>query len=505
MFAKQVLSMQTTIAQATTIPSVAWLLTCVGISIAVLFAMIIFARIHAFLALIFVSMLLALFSGMDLLSIGGSIQKGMGNSLGFIATVVGLGAIFGKILEASGGAEAIAQSLIKTFGESRATWALTVTGFLISIPVFLDVGLVLVAPLLFALARDAKKSVLYFAFPLLAGMVVTHACIPPTPGPIAVAELLQAELGLVILFGVIVGLPTAILCGPLLGVWLSKAIDPADLQQVDDLLGGAVVVESNSKTLAAPAFGLLLAIIGLPLVLMVGGSMIDSLRRSEAYDLVAQAGAAAPSLSAIAEAQLNPELFFNAGFWKLFSFLGHPFVALLIATFVAWYVLGIQRGFSAADLMELSTASLAPAGVIILVTGAGGVFKTVLSDSGAAQAMAKTLVDLDLPLLVLAYVISAIIRLIQGSATVAMITSAGLLAGIIAGLPDPIPANEMALIVLAIAFGASVGSHLNDSGFWLVSRYLGMNERQTFRTWTVLTTVISLVGFGLTYLVGEFI
>lgn len=495
------------LAQATaTDPSVSWLLTCVGISIVVLFAMIIFARIHAFLALIFVSMLLALISGMDLLSIGGSIQKGMGNSLGFIATVVGLGAIFGKILEASGGAEAIAQSLIKTFGESRATWALTVTGFLISIPVFLDVGLVLVAPLLFALARDAKKSVLYFAFPLLAGMVVTHACIPPTPGPIAVAELLQAELGLVILFGVIVGLPTAILCGPLLGVWLSKTIDPADLQQVDDLLGETAVIKSKSKTLAAPAFGLLLVIIGLPLVLMVGGSVIDSMRRSEAYDLVAQADpAVAPSLVAVAKAQQNPELFFNAGFWKLFSFLGHPFVALLIATFVAWYVLGIQRGFSAADLMELSTASLAPAGVIILVTGAGGVFKTVLSDSGAAQAMAETLVDLDLPLLVLAYVISAIIRLIQGSATVAMITSAGLLAGIITGLPDSVSANEMALIVLAIAFGASVGSHLNDSGFWLVSRYLGMSERQTFRTWTVLTTVISVVGFGLTYLVGELI
>jgi Gnt-I system low-affinity gluconate transporter len=494
-------------AQATAMtPSVGYLLTCVAISIVVLFAMIIFARIHAFLALIFVSMLLALLSGMDLLAIGGSIQKGMGNSLGFIATVVGLGAIFGKILEASGGAEAIAQSLIKKFGESRSTWALTVTGFLISIPVFLDVGLVLVAPLLFALARDAKRSVLYFAFPLLAGMVVTHACIPPTPGPIAVAELLQAELGLVVLFGVIVGLPTAVLCGPLLGVWLSKTIDPADLQQVDDLVGETSVDSTKSEMMEAPTFGLILMVIGLPLVLMVGGSVIDSMRRAEAFELVAQAdGAVAPSLEVIAEAQKNPELFFNAGFWKLFSFLGHPFVALLIATFVAWYVLGIQRGFSAADLMDLSTASLAPAGVIILVTGAGGVFKTVLSDSGAAQAMAKTLVDLDLPLLVLAWVIAAMIRLIQGSATVAMITSAGLLAGMIAGLPEPVSANEMALLVLAIAFGASIGSHLNDSGFWLVSRYLGMSERQTFRTWTILTTVISLVGFGLTLFVGKLI
>jgi Gnt-I system low-affinity gluconate transporter len=499
--------MQSLIAQVNaTDPSVAWLLSCVAISIVVLFAMIIFARIHAFLALIFVSMLLALLSGMDLLSIGGSIQKGMGNSLGFIATVVGLGAIFGKILEASGGAEAIAHSLIKTFGESRATWALTVTGFLISIPVFLDVGLVLVAPLLFALARDAKRSVLYFAFPLLAGMVVTHACIPPTPGPIAVAELLQAELGLVILFGVIVGLPTSILCGPFLGVWLAKTIDPADLRQVDDLLGSEHVNDLRSTTTALPAFGLILLIIGLPLLLMVGGSVIDSMRRSEAHDLVIQlGGAVTPSQAAIQEAYKNPELFFNAGIWKLFSFLGHPFVSLLIATFAAWYVLGIQRGFSAADLMDLSTASLAPAGVIILVTGAGGVFKTVLSDSGAAQAMAKTLVDLDLPLLVLAYVISAMIRLIQGSATVAMITSAGLLAGIITGLPDPVSANEMALIVLAIAFGGSVGSHLNDSGFWLVSRYLGMSERQTFRTWTVLTTAISVIGFGLTYLIGEFV
>jgi Gnt-I system low-affinity gluconate transporter len=338
-------------------------------------------------------------------------------------------------------------------------------------------------------------------------MVVTHACIPPTPGPIAVAELLQAELGLVILFGFIVGLPTAIFCGPMLGVWLSKTIDPADLQNLDELVSAKTADRSTDE---APAFGLIVAIIALPLILMVCGSVVDSMRRAETRSATIQAADAQAANVESVDSQAEDdqpvaktELFFNAGPWKVVSFLGHPFVALLLATFLAWYVLGIKRGFSAAHLMELSTASLAPAGVIILVTGAGGVFKTVLSDSGAAQAMAQTLVDLDLPLLVLAYVIAAIIRVIQGSATVAMVTSAGLLAGIVGGLPDPVSANEMALIVLAIAFGASVCSHLNDSGFWLVSRYLGMSERQTFRTWTVLTTAVSVIGFGVTYLVGE--
>jgi Gnt-I system low-affinity gluconate transporter len=492
-------------------PSVGYLLSCVLLSIVILFVMIIFFRIQAFLALIATSVLLALMTGLDLLAIGKSVQDGMGGSLGFIATVVGLGAIFGKILEVSGGAETIAKSLIGRFGESKATWALTITGFLISIPVFLDVGLVLVAPTLFALARDAKKSVLRYAFPLLAGMVVTHACIPPTPGPIAVAEFLNADLGWVIFFGFVVGLPTAIICGPFLGVALSKRVPAEELEvyAFDSARVQPELKQTSQSATALPPFGLILAIMGLPLILMVAGSVVESARKSEVRTAITQnieANNEIASAEAIADSPLTADesdaLFYNGTFWKFVSFLGHPIIALILATFLTWYVLGIGRGFSSQQLMDLSTASLGPAGIIILVTGAGGVFKTVLKDSGAAEALATTLTDLDLPILALAFLIATLIRVIQGSATVAMVTSATLMANIVTGLDQPLSPQMLALMVLAIAFGASACSHLNDSGFWLVSRYLGMSERQTFKTWTVLTTAIALVGFALTMLAG---
>ena len=492
-------------------PSVSYLLVCVLLSIITLFVMIIFFRIQAFLALIATSVFLALITGLDLLAIDKSVQDGMGGSLGFIATVVGLGAIFGKILEVSGGAETIAKSLIGRFGESKATWALTITGFLISIPVFLDVGLVLVAPMLFALARDAKKSVLRYALPLLAGMVVTHACIPPTPGPIAVAEFLNADLGWVIFFGFVVGLPTAIICGPFLGVALSKLVPAEELEtfEMDTQKVEPEFKQTSGPSAALPSFGLILAIMGLPLILMVAGSVVESARKSEARTAIVQkieASGGTASNDAISKASLtaaeSETLFYNGIAWKVISFLGHPIISLMLATFLTWNVLGIQRGFSSQQLMDLSTASLGPAGIIILVTGAGGVFKTVLKDSGAAQALATTLTDWDLPILALAFLIATLIRLIQGSATVAMITAAGLMANIVTSLPEPMSAQMLALMVLAIAFGASACSHLNDSGFWLVSRYLGMSERQTFKTWTVLTTVIAIVGFALTMLAG---
>ena len=498
-------------ADAVVEPSVGYLLTCVLLSIVTLFVMIIFFRIQAFLALIATSVFLALITGLDLLAIGKSVQDGMGGSLGFIATVVGLGAIFGKILEVSGGAETIAKSLIGRFGESKATWALTITGFLISIPVFLDVGLVLVAPMLFALARDAKKSVLRYALPLLAGMVITHACIPPTPGPIAVAEFLNADLGWVIFFGFVVGLPTAIICGPFLGVALSKLIPAEELEvyEFDSQTVQPAFKPTSGSAAALPSFGLILAIMGLPLVLMVAGSVVESARKSEVRSAITQkieSNNEVASIKAISDTPLTVEesktLFYNGTVWKFVSFLGHPIISLMLATFLTWYVLGIKRGFSSQQLMDLSTASLGPAGIIILVTGAGGVFKTVLKDSGAAQALATTLTDWDLPILALAFLIATLIRLIQGSATVAMITTAGLMANIVTSLPEPLSAQMLALMVLAIAFGASACSHLNDSGFWLVSRYMGMSERQTFKTWTVLTTVIAIVGFALTMLAG---
>jgi len=458
-------------------------IVAVGVAIVLLLVLILVFRIHAFIALLISSISVGLLTGMELGAIIDSVKNGMGNALGFIATVIGLGAIFGKILEASGGAESIARSLLKIFGQKRASWAMVVTGFLISIPVFLDVGLVLLIPIVYALARDTKKSLLYYAIPLLAGMAVTHAAVPPTPGPVAVAVFMKADLGLVILFGMIIGFPTAVIAGPVFGKWIAKRIHAEIPDYMDVLDPGA----EDETARGLPAFWLILVILGVPIFLMLAGSVVN-------HWLPAPDGAAA-----------SMPAFFPWTWQSVIGFLGHPFIALLIATMLGWYVLGIRRGFKGARLMELSSQALAPAGLIILVTGAGGVFKQVLGDSGAAQELADKLTAWHLAPVVLAYILAALIRLIQGSATVAMMTAGALMAGIAATLSEPLGAAEKALVVLAVAFGGTICSHVNDSGFWLVSRYLGLTEKETLRSWTVMETIVSVVGFGLVLVVSVFV
>lgn len=439
-----------------------YLLGVLGTAIVLLLVMILVLRLQAFIALIIASIFVAVAAGMPLGDIPDTIVKGMGGALGFIATIIGLGAIFGQILEHSGGAKTLAHSLVNLFGQKRASWAMLLTGFLISIPVFLDVGLVIVAPIIYALARDTKKSLLLFGLPLVCGMAVTHAFVPPTPGPVAVAEILGADLGRVILYGIAIGLPTAIIVGIFLVPVLCKNVKvdiPAFFEEAED--SGPL-----------PNFGLVALIMGLPIVLIVLGSTW-------------------------AKAE-DPSFLQN-----LIGFLGHPVVALLLATLLALVFLGVMRGVSRDKLLDLSTKALGPAGIIILITGAGGVFKQILGASGVGDALADWLGGFGISAVVLAFLFSMIVRVAQGSATVAMITAAGLMAGIVeAGSFTP---TELALIVIAIAAGSTMLSHVNDSGFWIISRYLGMNEAQTLRTWTVLSVAISLIGFALTVVVSYFV
>lgn len=435
--------------------SLGYLLGVLGAAIVFLLVMILVLRLQAFIALIVASMFVAIAAGMPLGDIPNTIVQGMGGALGFIATIIGLGAIFGQILENSGGAKTLAHSLVNLFGKKRASWAMLLTGFLISIPVFLDVGLVIVAPIIYALARDTKKSLLLFGLPLVAGMAVTHAFVPPTPGPVAVAEILGADLGRVILYGIIIGLPTAIICGIFLVPPLCKNIE------VDIPLFFEEAEESGPM----PNFGLVALIMGLPIVLIVLGSTW-----AKAEDPSSLQG--------------------------LIAFLGHPVVALLLATLLALVFLGVMRGVGRNKLLDLSTKALGPAGIIILITGAGGVFKQILGASGVGDALAEWLGGFGISAVVLAYLFSMIVRVAQGSATVAMITAAGLMAGIVqAGSFTP---TDLALIVVAIAAGSTMLSHVNDSGFWIISRYLGMTEGQTLRTWSVISVAISLIGFILT-------
>ncbi|MBK1875320.1 GntP family permease [Pelagicoccus mobilis] len=435
------------------------------IAIVLLMSLILWLRLNAFLALLIASIAVGLLSDMPVTEINKSIQNGMGGALGFIATVIGLGSIFGKILEHSGGTEAMARRLLGFFGIERAPWAMVVTGFLISIPVFLDAGLVILIPIIYALTRESGKPILYYGIPLLAGMAVTHSFVPPTPGPIAVSELLGADLGWVILLGVIVGIPTAIISGPMFGSWISKRIKvgvPEYMNEEGDDL-------KKLKDSELPSFSMVLFLIGLPIVLILAssicGSMVKagSLEKSAALDFL--------------------------------TFAGHPFTALIIATCLSIYYLGRKRGVSGAELRDLCTKALGPAGLIILITGAGGVFKQMLIDSHAADDLATLLQGSGLPLLLIAYLLAVIVRVIQGSATVAMITASSLLAPLVEEMGIVVSDGQKALWVIAIAAGASILSHVNDSGFWLVNRYFGLTEKQTFQSFTVMTTMISLLGF----------
>lgn len=451
-------------------PSVPWLVSVLGISIVFLLVLILVFKMQAFLALLIASIVVGIGAGMPLMDVVQSVIDGMGSSLGFIATIIGLGAILGKVLEFSGGAESLARSLIKAFGEKRAPWAMVVTGFLISIPVFFDVGLVIVISIVYAMARKTGKSLLYFGLPLTAGMATTHAFIPPTPGPILVAENLGVGLGWVILFGIIVGFPTAIIAGPWIGCKLAKKHFIA----VPDALDLGVDEQREGTTMELPSLGMILLIIGLPIGMILGGTVLDLL---------------------IDQGTLSSQPVFD-----LLIFLGHPIIALIFATLLSLYLLGTRRGVTRDKLMELSTASLAPAGIIILVTGAGGVFKQMLGDSGVGQTLADLIASTPLSTIVLAYIFAVIVRVTQGSATVSMIAASSLIAPVVeaAGISE----MHTALVVIAIAAGATILSHVNDSGFWIVNRYFGMTEKETLQTWTVVTTVISVVGFLIAWLLS---
>jgi Gnt-I system low-affinity gluconate transporter len=433
------------------------LITAVLIGIAVLLLLILKFRMQAFIALLIASILVGVIAGMEPLAIIKTMQEGMGNTLGFVAMVVGLGAMFGAILEHTGGAEALAKYLLHKFGEKRASWALMLTGFFVAIPVFFDVAFIILVPLIYSLQRSTKKSLLLYGIPLLAGLAVTHAFIPPTPGPVAVADILKADLGWVIAFGFMAGLPAAIVSGPLFGKYIAKKIH----------VEAPLLDEVGADQSTYPAVGLIASIIGIPILLIVGNTLLNS-----------------PLTSGL---QLSDTL------KSWLQMIGHPFSALILANLIAWYVLGVARGVTNTKLLNITTKSMGPAGLIILLTGAGGVFKQMLVNTKTGEMLANYFAEQGVSIIVFAFLAAVMVRILQGSSTVAMITAAGLTAPLLALNATEI---DKALIVIAIASGASILSHVNDSGFWLVSKYLGLDEKQTFKSWTVMTTILALVGFS---------
>ena len=428
------------------------------LGILILLILVLYFKIHAFIALIIGSIMVGIGTGMDFKSIIAAIQQGMGSTLGSVATIVGLGAIFGEMLEASGGAQALSKKLINTFGKEKASWALMLTGFLVAIPVFFDVGFIILIPLVYSLAKETKKSALYYGIPLLAGLAVTHTFIPPTPGPVAVAAIIGADLGWVIFLGAVVGLPTAIISGPVWGSIIGKKIyvNPDDF-----------IEKTEASDDKIPSFRKVMLVIAVPLVLIL--------------------------LNTVSTTLVSSEIIQKNIFTDFMEFLGNPFIALTIATLLAFYTLGIKEGFTKEMILDLSNKAFGPIGLVILVTGAGGIFKQILVDSGIGTLLANTMANSNLPVIVLAFLIASIVRVSQGSATVSMITAAGIVAPILDVVPISAPGK--ALIVISIASGATILSHVNDSGFWLVGRYLGLDVKDTFRSWTVMETLVGGCGF----------
>ncbi|MFF2942470.1 GntP family permease [Streptomyces niveus] len=459
------------------IDGTAGLLTVAVLGIVLLLVLIIKVRLQPFVALLGVSIAVGLAAGLSVTELFGTVQKsaavsmiesGMGGILGHVAIIIGLGTMLGAILEVSGGAEVLSTRLLNLFGEKRAPLAMGVTGVVFGIPVFFDVGIFVLAPIVYAAAKRSGKSILLYAMPLLAGLSMTHAFLPPHPGPVAAAGLFDVDLGWVILMGVVVGVP-AVLAAWVYAAWIGKRLFvdvPHDMVEAAAEAKSAVAAEQKASGVTPPerpvALGTVLAIIGTPLLLIL--------------------------LATFSSIALDPSTIRS-----VVEFFGHPFVALTIALFLAYYLLGIRRGWSRQSLETVSTASLKPVGNILLVVGAGGVFGAVLKGSGIADALADTFNDVGLPIIVLAWLISVVLRVAQGSATVAIVTTAGIVVPLVEGQSMSQP--HLALIIMAISAGSIFASHVNDGGFWMVAKYFGISERDTLKSWTVLETVLSVAGF----------
>ncbi|MFI5764020.1 GntP family permease [Streptomyces sp. NPDC051563] len=454
------------------------LLTVAALGIALLLVLIIKVRLQPFVALLAVSIAVGLGAGLSVTELFGTVQKsaavsmiesGMGGILGHVAIIIGLGTMLGAILEVSGGAEVLSGRLLNLFGEKRAPLAMGLTGLIFGIPVFFDVGIFVLAPIVYAAAKRSGKSILLYAMPLLAALSMTHAFLPPHPGPVAAAGLFKVSLGWIIVMGIVCGVPAVLAAWAYAG-WIGKRVFvpvPQDMVEAADEAKAAVAAEQRAAELTPRedpvSLATVLLIIGTPLLLIL-----------------------AATFSSI---MLDPSTLRS-----VIEFFGNPFVALTIALLMAYYLLGIRRGWSRKSLETVSTASLKPVGNILLVVGAGGVFGAVLKGSGIAAALADTFDGMGLPVIVLAYLISVVLRVAQGSATVAIVATAGIVVPLVEGSGHSQP--FLALVIMAISAGSIFASHVNDGGFWMVSKYFGISERDTLKSWTVLESVLSVAGFA---------
>ena len=423
-------------------------------SLALLLFLILVVKLHAFLALLISSMAMGLASGMPPEKVLKSIQTGFGDALGFIAVVVGMGAMIGRFLEYSGGGRALADWLLEKFGSERAAWAVVLAAFLVGLPIFFEVSFIIMIPLVWNLARESKRSLLFYGLPMAAATTITHSLVPPHPAPAAASQLLGGDLGRTILYGVAVSIPMVLAGGMAYGTWIARRM----FVPVPEF--AATFERKDTGALSPPPVPVVILLLLLPVVLVFGATMA-SLR--------------------------------NVPFRSAAVFLGHPFTALAIAALVAIYFFGIRRGLTRENAAKMAAESLAPMGALLCIMGGGGAFKQVIVDSGVGQYAGKLLLTSAISPLIVLYLIAAAMRVAQGSATVAIITAAGIVAPMVKGMPGYSPD----LLILALCCGGSAYSHVNDSGFWLVNQCFGLTVPQTLKTWTMMKVVASTVGIAI--------
>ncbi len=446
-------------------------LIIVAIGIIALLLLIMGLKLNTFISLIIVSFGVALALGMPLEEVVKTIEAGLGGTLGHLALIFGLGAMLGKLIADSGGAQRIAMTLVNKFGEKNIQWAVVAASFIIGIALFFEVGLVLLIPIVFAISKELKISILYLGIPMTAALSVTHGFLPPHPGPTVIAGEYGANIGEVLLYGFIIAVPTVFLAGPVF-TKIAKKLVPASFTKT-----GSIASLGDQKTFKleeTPGFGISVFTALLPVILMSIATIITLLQKTIGFE--------------------------DNSFLAVIRFIGDAGTSMLISLMVAVYTMGLARKIPIKTVMESCTTAITHIGMMLLIIGGGGAFKQVLINGGVGDYVAELFKGTSLSPILLAWIIAAILRISLGSATVAALTTAGLVIPML-GHSDV----NLALVVLATGAGSLIASHVNDAGFWMFKEYFGLSMKETFATWTLLETIISVAGLGFILLLSLFV